>query len=267
MKNNKKINHFRLKKFSEKSPNINFLIPNLITLIGLCLGISSLKFAFNGDWHFSLILIFLAGLFDFLDGAFARILKATSVFGAQLDSLSDFMCFGITPGFIIYCFNYKLYNIFGWSSVIFYILCMVIRLARFNTELIKSEQSDGQKENNSKKNQVYFFKGVPVTSSAMLVLLPIILMSDNGFAFNLSENFLRIGMPVYTIFISLLAISKIPTFSLKNIKINKKYFSFIILAIGLVIILFITYPWKIIPIILFLYLLSIIFTMIKYYKR
>lgn len=268
MKNKKRINQFKFKKLSEKSSNINLLIPNFITLVGLCLGVSSLKFALNGDWHLALITIFLAGLFDFLDGALARMLKATSMFGAQLDSLSDFMCFGITPAFIVYCFNYKIYNIFGWFSVVFYILCMVIRLARFNTDLIKNEQSDKSKDpTNQKKTQIYFFKGVPVTSSAMLVLLPIILMSDNGFGLNFNENFLKFGTPIYTIFISLLAISKIPTFSLKNIKINRKYFSLTILGIGLVIILFITYPWRIIPVILFLYLISIIFTMIKYNKN
>jgi CDP-diacylglycerol--serine O-phosphatidyltransferase len=267
-----KYQKFKFQKFSKDPFHINLLIPNFITLLGLCLGVSSLKFALNGDWNFSLVAIFFAALFDFLDGALARMLKATSVFGAQLDSLSDFMCFGITPAFIIYCWNYQIYNMFGWISVIFFILCMVIRLARFNTDLIKNDknhqtnQINNQNQPLQKKTNLSFFKGVPITACAMLVLLPMILTNKNGFDIEFNKNFLKIGMPLYTIFISFLAISKFPTFSLKNLKISKKYFSFSILGLGLIIILLITYPWKIIPIILFLYFISIIFSILKYQK-
>ena len=195
-----------------------------------------------------------------------QILKATSVFGAQLDSLSDFMCFGITPGFILYIYNYKMQDVFGWLSVIFYILCIVIRLARFNSDLIKSDKTDLLNNEKNNQKQKSFFKGVPAPASALLVLLPIILANVDGFDLKFSPLVMKFFMPIYTILIGFLAVSKIPTFSIKNLKVNKKYFSFIVLSLGSLIILLITYPWKIIPIIVFLYLFFIVFSIINFNK-
>jgi len=278
---NYKYNKFKNFKSKNSPLHINLVIPNAVTLIGLCSGISALKFAINLNWNLALIAIFFSCLFDVMDGAIARMLKATSVFGAQLDSLSDFICFGVVPGFIIYIWANIEGNMIGWVAVLFYILSIVIRLARFNSDLINDSNKkihsyyDNQSKTseniiqNKKLPGMTFFKGVPAPASAMLVLLPLIISNEDGFNINflnINKYLHNLMLPAWLVFISILAISKIPTLSLKNIKINKNYFSIIIVFVALTIIMLITYTWKVIPIILFFYIVSIFFTMIKYNK-
>lgn len=144
---------------------ITKLFPNFITLLGLCSGLTSLKFTFNEQWEFSVIFIIIAAIIDGMDGRIARILKSTSDFGAQLDSFADFLNFGAAPAFLLYFWKLNEIKVIGWILVMIYVICISIRLARFNVSL-HSEQPYWEK---------FFFSGVPAPVCALLSLLPIII--------------------------------------------------------------------------------------------
>ena len=144
---------------------ITKLFPNFITLLGLCAGLTSLKFTFNEQWEFSAIFIIIAAIIDGMDGRIARILKSTSDFGAQLDSFADFLNFGSAPAFLLYFWKLNEIKVVGWILVMIYVICISIRLARFNVSL-HSEQLYWKK---------FFFSGVPAPVCALLALLPIII--------------------------------------------------------------------------------------------
>lgn len=249
----KKKNKFR--KRNGKTSNLHFisLLPNIITLAALSCGVTALKFALAEKWELAVALIFFSSFLDILDGAVARALRATSEFGAQLDSLADCVSFGIAPGFIMYAWDLKLFGFFGWSSTIIYILCIVIRLARFNsdpiTHPIKYEWQRG------------FFKGIPSPVAGALLMLPLIIELSDISVRNINSSPYIIA---YTIIIGLLAVSRVPTLSLKKVKIRKELFSFVMLGLGLLTILLITYPWIIIPMILLCYLISIPYSIFRY---
>ena len=188
-------------------------MPNLVTLIALCLGVTSIIFAIKKDWQTAILLIFFAGLLDGVDGRLARFLSTSSPFGAELDSLCDFVNFGIAPGLLNYFWIINLKEAEGskvtWCLSLIYCACMAIRLARFNTS---------QDTNFSKK----FFLGVPAPCCAILILSPI--------AFNIdTEIFSEANIWIYqsyTLLISFLCSSTIPTFSIKSIAIKQKYLKF-----------------------------------------
>ena len=141
-------------------PFIRF-IPNLITMMSLIAGISSIKFSIQGNWQLAVLMIMLAAFFDFFDGWVARKLKKSSQFGAELDSLSDFISFGLAPSLLInLCFTFKLGQI-GWIFSLFYIVCAALRLARFNIE-------------NMKEQSTTFF-GIPSPAAAGIVMIPMYL--------------------------------------------------------------------------------------------
>ena len=136
-------------------------IPNLITLMSLIAGISSIKFSIQANWKLAVLMIMLAAFFDFFDGWMARKLKKSSQFGAELDSLSDFISFGLAPSLLInLCFTHELGRI-GWVISLFYIVCAALRLARFNIENMK-EQSK-------------VFYGIPSPAAAGVIMIPLYL--------------------------------------------------------------------------------------------
>jgi CDP-diacylglycerol--serine O-phosphatidyltransferase len=248
---------FLFAKKKKKHISISSLLPNAITLTAICCGITSLRFALMEKWELAVLSIFFAAFFDVIDGAVARMLKVTSEFGAQLDSLSDLTSFGIAPGFIMYLWILKNHGLFGWIGVIFYILCIVIRLARFNVTAL----SPIIKKYEWKK---MFFQGAPSPAAGALLMLPLIIeLSEIPIRHNIYSSPYII---LYTIVIGVLAVSKIPTFSVKKIYIPKKYLSLIMVGLGCATILLINYPWKIIPFLLICYLLSIPISIYKYTK-
>ena len=130
------------KKFKlVSSKKTRHLLPNILTLAGVCLGISSIKFSIDGNFSLSVILILFAAILDALDGRIARLIKGTSEFGKELDSLTDFVSFGIAPVFILYFWELNNYGKLGWAIALIYSVCCVIRLARFNLTKIESDQS------------------------------------------------------------------------------------------------------------------------------
>lgn len=251
----KKFRYHSRGNIDSRSINFTYMLPNIITLIALACGVTALRFAFGEKWELAVTLIFFSSLFDVLDGAIARALRVTSEFGAQLDSLADCVSFGIAPGFIMYAWDLKHFGFFGWSSTIIYILCIVIRLARFNSDLslnvVKYEWQKG------------FFKGIPSPAAGALLMLPLIIELSDINVRNINSSPYII---CYTILIGLLAVSKIPTISLKKIKVKREFFSFVMVCLGCTTILLITYPWIVIPMMLICYLFSIPHSVYKYRK-
>ena len=209
------------KKFKlVSSKKTRYLLPNILTLGGVCLGISSIKFSIDGNYSLAVILILFAAILDALDGRIARLIKGTSEFGKELDSLTDFVSFGIAPAFILYFWDLSNYGKLGWAITLIYSVCCVLRLARFNLTKVD--------ENQSWKNN--FFEGVPSPAGGILILMPLI--------YELSTLKLDLNIksvtPYLTILISLLLVSKIPTLSLKKISISSKTTVFLLLSIGVI---------------------------------
>src|SRR5258708_12529220 len=159
--------------------SLNRMIPNILTLLALCAGMTAVRFAINGKFEAAVIAIIVAGVFDGLDGRVARLLKSTSPFGAQLDSLSDFVCFGVAPGVMLYIWTMSQLASFGWALSLLYAICCGLRLARFNTQL----------DVDLPPYAAYFFTGVPAPGGAGLVLVPMYLAFEFGDGFFRSPIF------------------------------------------------------------------------------
>ena len=140
-----------------------YILPNVLTLIGVCLGISSIKFAMDGNFGFAVLFIVVAAILDGLDGRVARMIKGTTEFGKELDSLTDFVSFGIAPVFVIYFWELNEFGRIGWLLVLLFSVCCVLRLARFN--LTKFDDNEEWKLN--------FFQGIPSPAGGCLILFPI----------------------------------------------------------------------------------------------
>ena len=232
------------KKFKlVSSKKTRYLLPNILTLGGVCLGISSIKFSIDGNFSLAVTLILLAAILDALDGRVARLIKGTSEFGKELDSLTDFVSFGIAPVLILYFWELNVYGKLGWAIALIYSVCCVLRLARFNLTKI-SDQQDW-------KNN--FFEGIPSPVGGILILVPLI---SELSIFNITLN-LKIITPYLTIIVALLLVSKIPTLSLKKISISSKTTVFLLLAIGVIFISLLFYTFETLLVFSFLYLISI----------
>ena len=232
------------KKFKlVSSKKTRYLLPNILTLGGVCLGISSIKFSIDGNFSLAVTLILFAAILDALDGRIARLIKGTSEFGKELDSLTDFVSFGIAPVFILYFWELNTYGKLGWAIALIYSVCCVLRLARFN--LTKVENQQEWKSN--------FFEGVPSPAGGILILLPLIYeLTDFSFKFEVKQF-----TPFLTILVALLLVSKIPTLSFKKISISSKTTIFLLLAAGLIFISLLFYTFESLLIFSILYLLSI----------
>ena len=149
-----------------KGPSFNRMVPNLLTLLGLCAGLTAMRFALEGRFGSAAVAITVAGAIDGLDGRLARLLKATSRFGAEFDSLADFLCFGVAPAFTLYLWSLQRAGAFGYMPCLMFAVCMALRLARFNAAL------DGAPKPAYAYN---FFTGVPAPAGAGLALFPLFL--------------------------------------------------------------------------------------------
>ena len=158
-----------LKIVTDKKTNARVILPNMLTLIGVCIGLSSIRFALDGKFEFAIIAIMFAALIDGLDGRIARLIKGTSKVGKELDSLTDMISFGVAPAFIMYFWKLNTLGRFGWLLCLVYVVCVALRLARFN---INTGQTPTWKDN--------FFEGVPSPAGGILVLMPLII-SLSGF--------------------------------------------------------------------------------------
>lgn len=229
------------------------LFPNMITLGALCCGLMAIRFALAGEWHHSVTFIIAAAILDGMDGRIARLLNSTSTFGAQLDSLSDFVCFGVTPGLVMYL--WKLHEIkgFGWALVLFFAVCAALRLARFNTGLIEEKKEEWKKA---------FFTGVPSPSGALLMITPLITSFEFGESPITDAKFCI----VYGAIVALLMTSRIPTFAAKGVRIRQDLVLPFMLAFVLFIVAAVNEPWITLSAFAAGYLLHIPFSVIAFYR-
>ena len=242
------------KKFKlVSSKKTRYLLPNILTLGGVCLGISSIKFSIDGNYSLAVIFILLAAILDALDGRIARLIKGTSEFGKELDSLTDFVSFGIAPVFILYFWELNNYGKLGWAITLIYSVCCVLRLARFN--LTKIDDQPLWKSN--------YFEGVPSPAGGILILMPLIFeLADLNLNFNIKNL-----TPYFTILIAILMVSKLPTLSFKKISISPKATAFILLGIGIVFISLLDYTFETLLIFGLVYLISIPISFFMYKNK
>jgi CDP-diacylglycerol--serine O-phosphatidyltransferase len=206
------------------------LIPNIFTLLGLCAGLTAIRMAIEHRWDLAVAALVFAAFLDGIDGRIARLLKASSRFGAELDSLADFVNFGVAPAIII--FNWALDDLrsMGWIAVLIYAVCAALRLARFNVALERSDLPAWKSA---------YFVGVPAPAGALLLLLPIY-AQDLGFHL---PSLTPLAL-VYTLAIALLMVSRVPTFSGKMIgqRIAREYVPPVFVLAAAFIALLLTYP-------------------------
>ena len=231
-----------LKIIADKK-NTRVILPNMLTLIGVCIGLTSIRFALDEKFEFAIIAIIFAALFDWLDGRIARLIKGTSEVGKELDSLADVISFGVAPAFIMYFWKLNELGRFGWLLCLIYVSCVALRLARFN---VNSNQEPSWRDN--------FFEGVPSPAGGILVLTPLII-SVTSFDY-IALNY-DIIVPACFIVISLLLISKFPSYSFKKIIVQRKATIFLLFGIVLFLGLLLIYPFNVISISSIIYLLML----------
>lgn len=232
---------------------INRLIPNMLTISALCAGMTAINFASREMWEYSVFAIVVAAILDGLDGRVARMLNAQSKFGAELDSLSDFISFGVAPPMILYFWILEDAGRVGWVFVLFFAVCMALRLARFNTAL---EDPDKQSWENN------FFTGVPAPAGALLIMYPLVL------SFMFGDDFFR--SPFFAgFFLSLIGammVSRLPTFSFKKAKVPAAYVLPFMIMVGMLVAFLVSAPWAMLSVIGALYLGSMPFSLNSYRK-
>lgn len=220
-----------------KGQSFNRIVPNLMTLIGLCAGLTSLRFALEGRFGAAAVAIVVAGAIDGLDGRLARLLNATSRFGAEFDSLTDFLCFGVAPAFTLYLWSLQRASGFGYTPCLMFAVCMALRLARFNASL------------DSAPGPAYaynFFTGVPAPAGAGLALFPLFLGLE---ARAMGWDWLLAVMqyPLFCAFVligtALLLVSTLPIWSFKNFKVPHEYVLPMLLGTGTFAAVLVADPW------------------------
>jgi len=237
-------------KMENSSNYLSKYLPNSITILSLCCGLSSIPYTIKGEWKISIFLIIFASIFDFFDGWFARKLKGDSNFGAELDSLSDFISFGVAPSLLIYFWSLSELNSLGWSITLFYVVCAALRLARFTADIyIAVKPIDSS----------IYFTGIPSPAAAGLCLLPFFIYFE--FNIDITQNpYLNL---INLSAIGLLMVSKIPTISLKKINFSKKLAPWILLLISVICIGLISNLWLTLTILTLAYIFSIFYTVFR----
>ena len=228
------------------------LLPNMLTLIGVCIGLTSIRFALDGRFELAIIAIMFAALIDGLDGRIARLIKGTSKVGKELDSLTDMISFGVAPAFIMYFWKLNTLGRFGWLLCLVFVICVALRLARFN---INSNQEPSWRDN--------FFEGVPSPAGGILVLTPLILSLSGIDFFQLNYDVI---VPIFFVITSFLLISKFPSYSFKKIVIRRRTTIFLLFGIILFFGLLLVYTFNVIAISAIIYLLLLPISYVHYQK-
>ena len=228
------------------------ILPNTLTLIGVCIGLSSINFALNQNYKLAIIAILCAAIIDGLDGRIARLIKGTSKVGKELDSLTDVISFGVAPAFIMYFWSLSSLGKIGWLLSLIYVVCIALRLARFN---VNTGTDPSWRDN--------FFEGIPSPAGGILVLSPLIYDVSGLNIINLNYQIIT---PIIFILISILLISKIPTYSFKKIVVPRSTTIFLLFGVVLLFGLLLIFPFKVLVIGSAAYLLSIPLSIFHYQK-
>jgi len=235
--------------------DLKILMPNLVTLTGLCFGLSSIRFALELEYNLAVVCILLAGICDVLDGMLARQLKSESDLGAQLDSLSDFLSFGIAPGLLIYMSIFDQDWGLGALAALAFIIFSCLRLALFNVQLEETKISEEERP--------YFFTGIPTPMGAVLILLP---LTHSFLGYDWAYNNLNF-VAAYTILISGLLVSNIPTFSIKSKKLRIRSKIFFLLVFSALMMSLINFLWITINFLALIYIFTIPFSVRAWQTR
>jgi len=211
--------------------SINRLIPNILTLAALCSGLTALRFALQGEMRLAVIAIIVAAIFDALDGRVARRLGVTSRFGAELDSLSDFLCFGVTPALVLYLASLKDGGALGWVVTLMFPICSALRLARFNTALVSDTPPPAWTGS--------YFTGVPAPAGALLALIPLMVSFEIEAAW--PRHALLVGAVL--VLVGGLMVSRIPTYSFKKGRVPRHLVMPSLLGAALVMGVLASAPW------------------------
>jgi CDP-diacylglycerol--serine O-phosphatidyltransferase len=235
---------------------MRMVLPNLVTVLAICAGLSGIRFGFEGRFEPAVVMVLLAAFLDGIDGRLARMLKATSKFGAQMDSLADIVNFGVAPALVLYAFLLDRAGSPGWIAALLFTIACGLRLARFN---VLDEETDRPQW------QVEYFVGVPAPAGAVLVMLPLYLY------------FLRLGLEPsrpaayvatgFTILVAFLLVSRLPVYSGKSLKVPGDKVLPIILGVVLYILLLMTYPWYTLTASVAGYLIFLPFSVRAYSRR
>ncbi|MCG5244014.1 CDP-alcohol phosphatidyltransferase family protein [Azospirillum doebereinerae] len=240
--------HPRLKGLS-----INHLLPNVLTVLALCSGLTAIRFAIQERWEPAVIAIVIAAILDALDGRIARLLNGQSKFGAELDSLSDAISFGVAPAFMMYLWGLNGAGSLGWIAAMAYAVCCALRLARFNSRLGVVDLPPWAYN---------YFTGVPAPAGAGLVLLPMTLGFEAGPDW--------IGHPVvivpWTLMIGGLMVSTLPTFSFKGARVPAQWVVPALAGVGLIAAMMVSQPWWTLSIIGLAYLATLPFSILQFRK-
>jgi CDP-diacylglycerol---serine O-phosphatidyltransferase len=231
---------------------LRIMLPNLVTLLALCMGLYAIRFAIDGYYEFAVIAVATAAILDGLDGRIARALKSTSRFGAELDSLADFVDFGVAPALILYYWSLHANKSFGWFAAIVFAIACALRLARFNV-MVDDPKRPGWAAN--------FFIGMPAPSGAIVVLLPLYLNLSDVVAMPNDPRFVPFEI-AYVLFVAFLMASRIPHFSGKQMRrVPRDRVLAVLFAVAVLILLIATFPMEMLIALALIYLLMIPFSM------
>ena len=220
------------------------LLPNLLTILAICAGLTAIRFGYQGDFEKAVRLVLIACVLDGLDGRLARLLKCESQVGAELDSLADFVNFGVAPALIVHAWALQDYSGFGWIAVLGYAVCCVLRLARFNVD-------NGQDTSETKGD---FFVGLPSPAGAMLAMLPMYL----SFLVDELQNPPGAVISGYLLIVGLLMISRLPTYAWKNAAIASEYSRYVLIGAVLTAAALLTYLWLTLIVLTVAYAVSVL---------
>lgn len=231
--------------FKSKKPlSLNRMIPNILTLLALCAGLTAIRYGLKAEFQKACIAVAIAALLDGLDGRVARMLRGTSKFGAELDSLSDFVCFGVVPAMLLYLWALQDVGGLGWAAVLLYCVASASRLARFNT-MLDDEAPPPWARN--------YFTGVPAPAAAGSVLMPMML------SFEIDSTFFHHPVVVgfFLLMVGFLMVSTMPTFSFKKMRVSPKMVLPLMLIVGAFAAFLVTEPWLTLSAVIITYLGSI----------
>ena len=227
------------------------MVPNAVTVLALCFGLTGVRFAIGEEWEKALAAIIIAGVLDGMDGRIARLLRAQSKFGAELDSLSDNIAFGPAPALILFLWSLRDAPKFGWTAALALAVCCALRLARFNARIDAAEQPH---------KSAGFNTGVPAPAGAGLAFVPIFFWLVTGSSW---FHAWYVAMP-WVVFVALLMISSIPTYSWSSIRIRKGWRMFALAGIALLGAALLTAPWYTLLAVALLYLAMLPFSLASY---
>jgi CDP-diacylglycerol--serine O-phosphatidyltransferase len=222
----------------------NRLLPNVLTVLALCAGLTSIRFALQDKWESAVVAVILAALLDALDGRIARRFGGVTKFGAELDSLADFVSFGVAPAVALYLWSLQRLGGFGWVIALVLAVCCALRLARFNTRLGETDLPSWAPN---------FFTGLAAPAAAASALLPIML------SFEVGDRVVRhpLVAMVVSVGVAMLMISRFPTYSFKQFRVPHRYVLPTLLVVGLVAALAVTVTWVTLSALIVLYLATI----------